>query len=216
MIARSRTVLVLAALALAPGLAQAEARFGIELQGGFSRYAMADVNDSLSSFNQQLGTGFGAIQDGPEFGIAIHVWAADPRLLLRAEFERLGASSEDSSVRFDMSANVYTVSASFFPPTEGTFHYGLGLGFGLAYTRGELSGPELSIEANGGGGVATRITAEALQYIGSTLALHAILGYRHAAVDMKFESADAAPIEVDYSGAFLRLGLVAERGPKAR
>ena len=194
---------------LTPAAVDGQARFGIEVHGSASRYAMGAMNDSLSSLNQSLGTRLDHIDDGRTWGAAFRLWAGRD-LLLRLGWERLQAESDDDSgLTIDMTANAFTLGATWFPPSDGPLRIGFGLSAGEYFTAGGIDAPQASLQAAGHGfGVAPSL--EAAFGIGPDFKLGLTGGYRWAAIrDLKFDEAESN-LTADYSGPFLRLSVAVE------
>lgn len=202
---RPRTRLLAAAIAVVAWDAPAplEAALHVEVHGGWSRHAMGDANDSLRSLNADIGTDLGPIRSGPSWGVGLSQWAGQ-NVLMRLEFEKLSAATEDSAVRVNLGAHVYSVSATWFVPASRRIHYGLGVGFGHYRSWGELAGLETS-----GNDFGASVAAEAIMPVGGEWSLHGALGYRRARIRNVKLGGSASDIDPDYSGAFLRIGIAA-------
>jgi len=201
-------LMIVAAVALATAPAQARPRLGIEAYGGWSLYAMSDVNDSLSSFNRQIGTNLDPIHSGPAWGLSLRIWPHSD-LLLRLGFESLTAQSEDAGIRFDLGTHLHSVSATYFIPRQESVRYGFGVGLSQYYPSGAIavSGASLPTSGEGFGG---HVTAEGIVPMTAGWSLNGILGYRWGRVDnMRFDGTYSA-IDTDYSGLFLRIGIAGE------
>lgn len=203
---RPKTHLLTAVCAVIAWLAAAPeaAALNVELYGGWNRYAMGAVNDSLESLNASVGTDLGPIRAGPAWGIGLRQWAGE-NVLTRLEFEKVSATTEDPTVRVSLGALVWSVGATWFTPAAGRFRYGLGIGFGLYSSYGTLAGLKTS-----GLGYGPRGTAEVIMPMGSKWSLHGTAGYRWARIPNMKIAENETDIDADYSGAILRLGIATD------
>ena len=198
--------LLAATLAVAATAAPVQAGFTLEAHGAWNLHAMGAMNDSLRSLNAAIGTDLGPIRGGPGWGIALRSWGGD--VLVRLEFEKLSAATQDPVAHVSLGALAYSVSSTWFRPASGGLRSGLGLGFGLYRCWGELAGLEASGYGYGG-----RVAAEAMLPLGSEGLLHGMLGYRLARVSNIKLAENETELDVDYSGPFLRIGIALERRP---
>lgn len=183
---------------------------GFEFHGGWAMHAMSAVNDTLASFNEEFGTALDPMSGGLSWGLGLRVWP-HPDLLLRFGFERLSARSEDSGVTFDLGADAYTLSVTWFVPAEAPSRYGVGIGFGPLYAHGGLRADAASLDTRGEG-FGTHVHGQAIVPLSGRWSMNAVLGYRMARVNvLRFET-NFVDMRSDYSGAFLRVGLAWDGG----
>src|SRR5215471_775474 len=140
---RSKACLValsLFALALAPTLAAA-ANFSAEAFGSFSTYSMKDVNDALSAANQ-AGSNFDKMSNGLSGGLALRMWA-NQNWQIAANWEPLRASTESSATteKFNVNAQSFSATGTYFLPSATTSRYGFGAGLGYYSIGGKVEDP---------------------------------------------------------------------------
>jgi hypothetical protein len=205
---RATVLLAIAVGMLAAAPARSQQRFGIEVHGSASAFAMGEMNDSLASFNRLFGTSLDDIGDGRTWGIALRSWL-HPDVLVRLAWEHLSAESKDSGVTIDMDANAFTVGATWFAPSNGPLRYGFGLSLGPYFPDGGIGGSQAWLDASGVGfGVSP--TAEGMLRMSEHFSVGVAAGYRWAAINgLKFDEGDS-DLEADYTGAFLRLSVAVE------
>jgi len=207
---RAAGILALAVASLL-GVTSAEAGkpIGIEAHGGWSWFTMSDVNDSLSSLNDNIGTSLDPIRGGAAWGIGLRLWASRD-VLLRFGFEKLAAASEDPNVRFSVGAHAYSLDVTYYPPTTGRVRFGYGLGLGQYYSMGEISASGAGLET-GGVGYGICLSAEAMAPLQGAWSLTGTLGYRLAGIsNLEFGNANS-DVDVQYFGPFVRISIAADR-----
>lgn len=216
---RATVFLAIAVAVLAAAPARSQARFGIEVNGSASAFAMGAMNDSLASLNRLLGTSLDDFGDGRTWGVALRGWI-NPDVLLRLAWEHLPAKTEDSGVTIDMGANAFTLGATWFAPSSGPARYGFGLSMGPYFPDGGIGRPQLAFVGQApqawlnasGTGFGVSPTAEGMLRMSDHFSVGVAVGYRWAAIrGLKFDKADS-DLEADYTGAFLRLSVAAESG----
>ena len=188
--------------------------WGVELFGGWSTYAMSDINDQLALTNQQLGTSFDDITSGTAGGLGLRMWPSE-NVLLRLDLEAMLAESENSGVTFDIGPGAAVVSATYYFPSTSPMRFGLGAGVGEYSIIGEIKGPGGKLDTSGDGFGAMAM-GEALWPMSGRWSMTGTAGYRFAKVnDVKFED-QSSHTEADFSGVMLRVGLAYDWSPRAR
>lgn len=204
--------LLISASIFVVGPAQAGMVWGVEVFGGWNSFAMSDFNDSLASVNQALGTSFPDIKSGASGGLALRLWPTE-QLLLRAVLEGILAETDDSGVKFDVGPGAFTVSGTYFFPSETKVRFGLGAGVGSYTVAGKIEGPGGKLDT-GGNGVGVQGMGEIMIPFTERVSLSGMLGYRHAKVsDLTFDKM-RTNTEVDYSGAIVRVGFAYDWRPR--
>jgi hypothetical protein len=181
----------------------ADRSWGFDVSGGTSTYALGEVNDSLASLNQNLGTAFGSIDDGPSYGVALRRWISG-EVLLRLGFEKNAAVTTDADRRFDVGTLDVTLGATYYLPVRGPVHLGGGLAAGVAWIEGKLEGSKFSLEARGSG-PDLRATVEALWAHSSGWFVSGSAGLRYATVSELELDGQGSGMRADFSGAVLRI-----------
>ena len=212
---RSKACLValsLFALAVAPTLAAAGS-FGLEGFGSFSTYSMKDVNDAISAANQ-AGSNFNDVSNGLSGGLGARMWA-NQNWLIAADWEPLRASTESNatSEKFNVNANSFQGSGTYFLPSATNARYGFGAGLGYYSIGGKAEDPTGSAKIEGSGvGFDFHGTGE--WSINKQWGITGTAGYRIAKIDMKdsngnnITTASGSNATADYSGFMGRVGLV--------
>jgi hypothetical protein len=212
---RSKAVLValsLFAMAVAPSLAAA-ATFGVEAFGSFNTYSMKDVNDAVAAANL-AGSNFDDVSKGLSGGLGLRMWA-NPNWSLAANWEPLRASTESAatSEKFNVNAQSFGVSGTYFLPSATNARYGFGAGLGYYSIGGKAEDPTGSTDIEGSGvGFDFHGTGE--WSINKQWSFAGTAGYRLANVEMKdatgtnLTNADGSNATADYSGFLGRVGLV--------
>ena len=204
--------LSLFALAVAPSLALA-ASFGAEAFGSFSTYSMKDINDELALANQ-AGSDFSDVSNGLSGGLGLRMWA-NQNWMISANWEPLRASTESSvtSEKFNVNANSFQFSGTYFMPSATNSRYGFGAGAGFYSIGGEVEDPlgTAKIEGSGPGfhlhGVGEWAVNKQWSFTGTA-------GYRIANIEMKDEQGNNLQTSTgenataDYSGFMGRVGVV--------
>lgn len=224
-----RTIVLLGAIALLALLRAAPAqafdeRTWLLLGGGGAQYGMADLNQELDAFNSTYGSGgltFDHIEKGTALGVAAGFELRN-RWNLGVGMDRMFASTEAfdgvDRVRYQFTANAWRVFGEYAlqPVGRTGLRFGAGVGVvgesgkttiaspGYPTTESKVSGAAPLYEAYAGGDV----------WFGSRVALSAAGGWRYAklasvhAGDYEYDSQiDGSPVSIDFSGAFVRLGL---------
>ena len=185
--------------------AHAKPKTGIEGWGGWNRYNMSEVNDTLSAFNTEYGTGLAPIRDSHSWGLGLRLWPRE-NVLVRVGYERIPARTRDSGVEFDLGAHALMVSVTRFTPSLSRVRWGAGLGLGPLFARGGLTVPGAWVSTSGTG-FTGHVTGEALVALGGGVSLNGTLGYRFAGIpSMKFGEY-TSDLSTHYSGFFIRAGL---------
>jgi hypothetical protein len=204
-----------ARLALGPStVAATDMSFWVAPSGGYSTYRMDSINDWIRALNPIYLPPFqyDEIEGGANLGIELGV-DFDSTWFAGLEYQRLWASSESDGSDFQLSANVFDAEAGYrFQPTRSTF-VGPRFGFGvLVLTDARLDHPPVELATNHGFDYEGSID---FQYrFTNRLRALARTGYRFAAIDELEDTSgevvrrfDNAPVQVDYSGVFVKLGL---------
>jgi len=212
---RSKAVLValsLFAMAVAPSLAAA-GTFGVEAYGSFNTYSMKDVNDGIAAANL-AGSNFDDVSKGLSGGLGLRMWA-NQNWCLAANWEPLRASTESAttSEKFNVNANTFGVSGTYFLPSATNARYGFGAGLGYYSIGGKAEDPTGSADIEGSGvGFDFHGTGE--WSINKQFSFAGTAGYRLANVEMKdtagnnLQTASGSNATADYSGFMGRVGLV--------
>lgn len=212
---RSKACLValsLFAMAAAPSLAAAGS-FGAEAFGSFSTYSMKDVNDGIASANLS-GSDFTDVSNGLSGGLGLRMWA-NQNWMLSANWEPLRASTESSltSEKFNVNAQSFQFSGTYFMPSATNTRYGLGAGFGYYSIGGEAENPSGTTKIEGSGpGFHFQGLGE--WSMNKQFAFTGTAGYRLADIELKDSNGDPIPNQsnqnstADYSGFMGRVGVV--------
>jgi hypothetical protein len=212
---RSKACLValsLFAMAVAPSLAAAGS-FGAEAFGSFSTYSMKDVNDGIAEANLS-GADFTDVSTGLSGGLGLRMWA-NQSWMLSANWEPLRASTESTptSEKFNVNAQSFQFSGTYFMPSATNAHYGLGAGFGYYSIGGEAEDPSGTAKVEGSGpGFHFQGVGE--WSINKTWSFAGTAGYRLADIELKDANGDPVPtasgsnMTADYSGFMGRVGVV--------
>lgn len=228
---KTRILMLFAAATLAAGTAHAfEEKVWLLLGGGGSKYAMTDLNDELRYSNSAAGAGaaqFGMIEQGTSLSLAAG-FELPNRLTFGLGTDRMFASTDASdasgSARYQFTAHAWRVFAEYPFHAPGRAGLRIGLGSGVIGESGKISfsipgsvPPDPTILR----GWAPMFEAYAAGDVWMTrrVGLSAAFGYRHAKLDVLhtpvdefgqyyefYSDIDGTPIEVDYSGAYVRLG----------
>lgn len=212
---RSKALLValsLFALALAPTLAAA-ANFGVEGFGSFSTYSMKDVNDALTAANQ-AGSNFDKMSNGLSGGLGLKMWA-NQNWAIGASWEPLRASTESKSTseKFNVNAQSFSATGTYYLPSATNARYGFGAGLGYYSIGGKLEDPTGSTKIEGSS-VGFQLHGTGEWSINKQWAFTGLAGYRIAKPDMKDENgnnlttASGSKATADYSGFMGRVGVV--------
>ncbi len=214
---RSKACLValsLFAMAVAPSLAAAGS-FGAEAFGSFSTYSMKDVNDDLAATNLSFGTDFADVSNGLSGGLGLRMWA-NQNWMISGSWEPLRASTEDaaSSVKYNLNAQSFQFSGTYFMPSATNARYGLGAGFGYYSIGGEIEAPSTTPTKIEGSGPGFHFQGVGEWSMNKQFAFTGTAGYRLADIEMK--DATGAPVPTasgsnstaDYSGFIGRVGVV--------
>ena len=212
---RSKACLValsLFVLALSPALAAA-ATFGLEGFGSFSTYSMKDVNDAIAASNQS-GSNFNDVSNGLSGGLGARVWA-NQNWLLGASWEPLRASTESNatSAKFNVNAQSFQASGTYFLNSATNSRYGFGAALGYYSIGGKAEDPTGSSKIEGSG-VGFDFHGSGEWTVNKQWSFAGTAGYRIANVEMKDESgnnlqtASGDNATADYSGFMGRVGVV--------
>ena len=208
----SLVALSLFALAVAPSLAAAGS-FGAEAFGSFSTYSMKDVNEGLASANLS-GSDFTDVSNGLSGGLGLRMWA-NQNWMLSANWEPLRANTESTptSEKFNVNAQSFQFSGTYFMPSATNARYGLGAGFGYYSIGGEAEDPSGTAKVEGSGpGFHFQGVGE--WSVNKTWAFTGSAGYRLANIKMKDETGTqlltptGSDATADYSGFMGRAGVV--------
>jgi len=212
---RSKAILValsLFALALAPTLAAA-ANFGVEAFGSFSTYSMKDVNDAISAANQ-AGSNFNDVSNGLSGGLGLNMWA-NQNWQIGANWEPLRASTESSSTseKFNVNAQSFSATGTYFMPSATNARYGFGAGLGYYSIGGKVEDPTGSTKIKGSS-VGFDFHGSGEWSLNKQWSIASTAGYRLAKPEMKDENgnnlttASGDKATADYSGFMGRVGVV--------
>ena len=212
---RSKACLValsLFALAVAPTLAAAGS-FGVEAFGSFSTYSMKDVNDGIAASNL-AGSNFNDVSNGFSGGIGARMWA-NQNWQLGASWEPLRASTESNatSAKFNVNAQSFQASGTYFLNSATNSRYGFGAGLGYYSIGGKTEDPTGSTKTEGSG-VGFDFHGSGEWSVNKQWAISGTAGYRLASVEMKDSSgnnlltASGSKATADYSGFMGRVGVV--------
>jgi hypothetical protein len=212
---RSKACLValsLFALAAVPTFAAA-ANFGAQAFGSFSTYSMKDVNDALSAANA-AGSNFKDVNNGLSGGLGLVAWP-NTNWQLAANWEPLMAStkSDATNEKFNVNAQTFQVSGTYFLPSATNARYGFGAAAGYYSIGGKVEDPTGSTKIEGSGpGFDLHATGE--WSMNKQWAFTGSAGYRIASIDMKDQNGNAintasgSQASADYSGFMGRVGVV--------
>ncbi len=212
---RSKACLValsLFAVSLAPALAAA-ATFGVEGFGSFSTYSMKDVNDAIAVSNQS-GSNFNDVSNGFSGGLGARMWA-NQNWQLGASWEPLRASTESNatSAKFNVNAQSFQASGTYFLNSATNSRYGFGAGLGYYSIGGKAEDPTGSSKIEGSG-VGFDLHGSGEWSVNKQWSIASTAGYRIASIDMKdsngtnLKTASGANASADYSGFMGRVGVV--------
>jgi hypothetical protein len=212
---RSKACLValaLFALALAPTFAIAGS-FGAEAFGSFSTYSMKDVNDAIAAANQ-AGSSFDDVANGMSGGLGLRMWA-NQNWLIGATWEPLRASTESSatSEKFNVNAQSFSATGTYFLPSQTNARYGFGAGLGYYSIGGEVEDP-LGTAKIEGSGVGFQFHGTGEWSLNKQWSIAGTAGYRLSNIEMKDEqgnnltNAAGENATADYSGFMGRVGVV--------
>lgn len=207
------TPLLLAALLaalLVPAHATAAPVLGVEAFGGWNRYSMREMNDSLQSFDRAAGTRFASFHSSIGYGFAARAWAQD-RLLLRLAYEELPAETHGSGLTFEAHARAVLLSATWFTAPERPLRFGLGVGGGPYFAHGSFHGDDVDMKV-GGIGFGGFVAGEAALAVGGGAMLHTAAGWRIARIDPIELEGRSMGAAADDSGPWLRLGVAYDAG----
>jgi hypothetical protein len=201
-----RTCLVVILLLVSrPSTARAGGVFGVELTGTLSAYHMGDFNDSLRTFNAEIGTAFGEITGGGAWGANIRLWP-NQKVLFRLGVQNWSAVTESQGYTFDASTWSLQGGAAYFLDTHLPFRVGLGAGLDILTPHGGLEGPGVDLKGSGSG-IGAHGTVEAMVPMGRQWSGIVTLGYRFAGTDeVKLDEAPTS-LAFDYTGPYLQFGL---------
>jgi hypothetical protein len=211
-------VAALAATALSVGSARANPplfssprpSWGFEVSGGWNSYRLGEFNDSLRSVNQDLGTAFGTIRRGGDFGAALRCWV-NPRVLLRLNLEKHIAVARSADIRYDIGPLSLTVGGTYFFPSESRLRIGAGAAAGVSGIRGEFKGSQFQFDTRGSG-PELRATGEAMWPIRDGWFVSGSAGARYARVPDVLFGKQGTNTVADFSGFILRV-TVGKDGP---
>ena len=212
---RSKACLValaLFAMAMAPTFAIAGS-FGAEAFGSFSTYSMKDVNDAIAAANQ-AGSSFDDVANGLSGGLGLRMWA-NQNWLISGSWEPLRASTESSttSEKFNVNAQSFTATGTYFMPSSTNSRYGFGAGLGYYTIGGEVEDP-LGTAKIEGSGVGFQFHGTGEWALNKQWGITGTAGYRLSNIEMKDEqgtnltNAAGENATADYSGFMGRVGVV--------
>ena len=209
---------IVASLILLPSLARGEPLWGFAAYGGYSSYAMGDVNDVVEALNDALREGGSPLQideinGGPTYGFGVRLYTSD-HARFALDYERLPASTgiEDfpGPITFNTPADALTATMSYFPSSRSKARFGFGAGLGLYMSDGssefEVAGEGSQTNEWQGSGVGIHVLGQGDITISPALKLEVGAGYRHAKVGWGIGGADTGG-DLDWSGFFSRIGL---------
>jgi len=213
----------LGSLAAAPSPAQAKARAGVALFGGFNNFTMTDVNQTLiTPLNQYLGlTGYSLkeIKSGWGVGAGLRVRPTD-RLLVALDYERLFARSDLTifmlSFDVDTPANAMTLTTTYLFPSSGNGRFGLSAGLGYYKSAGSVGIDTLGVATTSdlvGSGIGFHGLVSFDSEISPNVHFEGNAGIRYAkTTDVKVEgetilNADGSKATIDWTGLMTRAGL---------
>ncbi len=188
--------------------AEAKKGLGFEVYGGWTGYEMSELNDSLESFNQLVGSDLGTIESGALAGAAIRFGVRD-RVLLRVGVERWFAAGHDDDLTFDVAAWALAIHATYFFPSTSSVRYGVGAGLLPFNVSGAFRGDDFEFEASGSG-FAAQVTGEVQWSLGGPWSLSSVAGYRFAKADALSIEDQPFDAEPDYTGPWVRLGIAVD------
>ncbi len=182
-------------------------QWGFVLRGGFSTYAMDDVNDFLAASNVIAGTSFEEVDGGGSIGGGIRIWPGSD-VMIEIAYERLLAESEEAfgPGEVNLDGNLGMLSFAYAPRAYSGVSLGIGAGVGFVSCDGEVRGPggRGDIEGNG---PAFHVFGLFDAPLGPSAAITMDAGYRYAIADDVDILGVASNVDVDWSGLVLRGGL---------
>jgi hypothetical protein len=213
----------IAAMAVLPSIAWADARPWASVDGSWGTYAMSDVNDDLAAVNASLaGSGLsideihGGLGLGLRFGVEV-----GSRWSTGVGYDRLFASTDvgdaTGKLEYKLPANAFRVFEEYSLPSQGRAGLNLGAGLGMVSSSGSV---ELTDYSSGSFKAHLKGTGLLLEGLlggeiraAPQLALTGSAGFRYAKIsEVKAEgqtvvNADGSKYSLDYSGFLLRLGM---------
>jgi hypothetical protein len=214
--------LVAALLMQTPSSVFAETSYGIYAYGGYSLYAMDDMNDNLdnAAFLGPAGTSADPMDDGWSFGAGYRMWP-NARSYVEIDFGYLHAGTNGSGTppgsapygELDASGVALTASYAMLPWLVGRTRFGFAAGGGYYFTSGTTTAsPSGATDIEGGGpGVHASFVVD--RRLGTKFHVDGAIGYRHArttkarVLGNDVLNDDGSNTTIDWSGPFLRLGL---------
>jgi hypothetical protein len=204
---------IILALLVAPAPASAgPSGEWLSLEGGFSSYAMDDVNGQIGSLNLIIEPHhLDEINNGFSLGISGGIRFSDSRFGIG--YQRLYASSQadQGNGEYHIPANTFRAIAEFYRTTASRLEYGVGIGAGVISLDGQvrptLTGPG---HLEGSTFLADVRVLGGLP-VGSWLVVAPSAGYRFADIpDVELDGNKVNSfghfLHADYSGFFAQLG----------
>ena len=196
-----------------PLFSSPEPSWGFEASGGWNSYRLGEFNDSLRSLNQDLGTAFGTIRRGGDFGASLRCWV-NPRVLLRLNLEKHTAVAKSANIRYDIGPLSLTGGGTYFFPSERRLRIGVGAAAGVSAIRGEFKGSQFQFDTRGSG-PDLRATAEAMWPIRDGWFVSGSGGARYARIPDVLFGKQGTNTAADFSGFILRVA-VGKDGPSLK
>ena len=207
-------VLAMALLAWLPASARA-ATVVVGGHGGYGSYTQEDLNAGIRALNARVGaTVLDEIKAGPEYGVHLGL-QVNRTITVGAGFARLGGSATGSArgvaAEVSVPADCWLAFFNWLPDNDNVGRIGLGADAGLVTASGFTAVDEadgsVTRDAYEGSGLflAGYVIGDVL--LGGRASFFAHGGFRLAQVaDLDLNGA-ASGYALDYSGAFVRVGL---------
>jgi hypothetical protein len=220
-------------------------RLGASVFGGYNSYQMTDLNrlvqSDLDSFNVSIPSTGGKysvddVAHGAAFGAGLDAWVTND-IVVSAAYERLIAKNSNDgvvkrgpteqvsyNVKYEVPADAFSLSATYFIPSASKLRFGLGAGVGYYSTRAtiqlfEQSGSTgdflLPGNALKGHGIGFHGVGAVDYAAAGPLRVDLRLGYRFArttqledeGTGVVLQDAEGAKVRADWSGFMARAGL---------
>jgi len=213
----ARFVLAFVLMAASASPSRAAPRWGVAGFGGFQTYAMQDVTDAIDEAGGLFGSPdvvlVNNIENGLSSGAGVRALLS-PKLGLALDYERLSGHSDLSqggagNIHFGVSANVYSLTASYSPWRAGSSRVGLSAGIGLydSHASANEDVPYAAVDRDlsySGSDLGFHVMAGDDIRLSPQLRLEMAAGYRWAKVDAGLPQGSG---QIDWSGFASRLGL---------
>jgi hypothetical protein len=204
--------LLLAALATVPAMPAQAITWGGDVFGAFNTHTMKDWNDAIDANNANLinPTDFNNIKSSFAGGLGLRILPS-PNFMLEGTWEPLFPTTEDENTgdKYELTANSFQVTGTYFFPTMGKNKFGLAAGVGFYALNGKRVVTGQPEEEIGGSGVGFNVLGTGEWTVSPGFAIFGAGGYRMGKVgDTEFDGQGLTPkFETDFSGLTLRAGL---------